>query len=91
MPGNDPSRSGKVVTFRTYSIDLQIVSPTVGALEDFEREFKKLLRRAANNQALQRRHDVTVKPPGSFIKEGYKDEHFQVFASSVPGSRRITR
>ena len=78
----------RAARFRTFSVDVHVLGPTVGSVDDWEQELKRRIRRTVNNQAMARRHGVQVRPPGSLIKHTYKDIEFSVFANAVPFSRR---
>jgi hypothetical protein len=80
-----------VVRFRTLAIDVKIVAPTEGAAEDFERELKYKLRRAAHNGAMARRHNVEVYPPQFSYRHSQRqptDSDFSVYVQAVPMGRR---
>jgi len=71
-------------------VDVQVIAPTVGALEDWERDVRRAIRRTVNTQARARRHGVEVRAPGVHIppRGRAKDTDFWVLSSAMPTSRR---
>lgn len=70
-----------LVTNREVRVQLVIEAPTMGALEDFQNELRRKIKRVVNNQAMARRHGVTIKAPG---KAGApKDSDFWVLLDPV--------
>lgn len=86
MPGNKPSDTGRVVTYHTVTTDYQVIGPNQAAVEDWEKELRRRIRRVVNNQAMAKRHGVEVRAPG--LPHAPKDMDFWVLTSATPPNRR---
>jgi hypothetical protein len=89
--GNEPRVTGKIVAFRTFLVDVKIEAPSHGALNDYEMELRRKIRRAVNTQTAHRRHGVRVTPPGTLYRQSYSDNEFYVNTTAMPSSRRGAR
>lgn len=78
----------KVVAYRTYAVDVKITAPTVGALEDFEKDLRRALKRTVNTRSRMNRHGVAVVPAQTFRPGPYSDISFVCLTSATTPRRR---